>query len=124
VRPWTGPLPAPAREESFLLVRAAFTLVDGTRLPGYLTPQPQVQEQDLGFMQPHLFTPSGEIRSCWCGEGDRAYFYEGIGKSLGEVFPIVFAIDQDLTTGQLTGVIAGLGRRTRGANGPDMEVTP
>jgi hypothetical protein len=119
VRPWTSHLPAPAGEESFLLVRAAFTLADGTRLSGYVTPQPRGQEPCLGFVQPRLFAPSGQPLQVWFGlhdltfEETRAEFYAALGKGPAEVFPARFEIEEGLTTGQLTGTIRGLGRMTK-----------
>ena len=59
-RPWTGGLPAdPAA--GMLLVTASYELPDGSRYPGFLTPDRD--PADLGTLQPHLFAGNRAFRT-------------------------------------------------------------
>ena len=48
-----------------LIVRARFTLADGTVMSGYLTP-PVQGDDGLGTLQPVVITPGGQV-GFWCG---------------------------------------------------------
>jgi hypothetical protein len=107
-RPRGGDLPAQP-SEGMLLVRATGTLRDGSRLPGFLTPA--FEPEDLGTMQPQMFVGSA-LFSFWGGvlgiskEG-RAAFYQAVGKSADQIFPIQFAADPGLAEGAASIQIRG-----------------
>ena len=94
-----------------LIVRARFTLADGTVMPGYLTP-PVDRDDGLGTLQPVVITPGGQV-GFWCGlrvpdstalEQD----YRNLGKAKPEeVFPLRFRSDIPLSCGELVGEIPG-----------------
>jgi hypothetical protein len=68
-RPRLDPLPAdPA--EGMLLVRAEFTLGDGSQLGGFLTPavaDGSDPEWQLRLVQPQVFMPAGGLAGFWEG---------------------------------------------------------
>jgi len=47
------------------VVRASFTLADGSEMPGYLTP-PTRSDDSLGILQPVVVTVNGQV-AFWCG---------------------------------------------------------
>ena len=111
-RPWTGPLPVDA-SEGMTLARADFTLADGTRLGGFLTPAVEGDPSGpLGIMQPQLFLPDGTLGGFWEGMFGRdpsvhAAFYQTLGKSPAEVFPVTCSVQPGLATGIITAVLEG-----------------
>jgi hypothetical protein len=103
----TGPLD-PA--ERMFVVRAAFTLADGSRLTGYLTPPVRGQE-GLGSLQPIIVTARGQVR-LWCGtavpDAKRlAQNYEFLGKDSQRVFPVRFESEVELVGGPAHGSVPG-----------------
>jgi len=109
VRPYTasGPL-APA--DRMFVVRAAFTLADGSRMQGYLTP-PDRGNYSLGTLQPIIVTDRGQVRF-WCGtavlDSKRlARSYEVLGKEAGRVFPLRFESEVELVGGPVRGSVPG-----------------
>jgi len=110
-RPWDGELPVDPQDGMFL-IRAEFTLADGTNLSGFLTPQVKGEPVDLGIIQPHMFLPSGVGVGFWRGlvglsDEDRKEFYLPLGKSADDVFPISFAAKKGLALGIVSGLIPG-----------------
>jgi len=110
-RPWTGPVPV-GPEEGMLLVRAEFALADGTKFPGFITPQHDGERLSLGTIQPHLFAPSGEVFSFWGGitkssPEERQHFYTTLEKDVSTVFPMRFSAEMGLTSGQTSGEVPG-----------------
>jgi hypothetical protein len=110
-RPWTGRLPA-GPEEGMLLASAKLTTADGRVFVGFVTPQHQGEPLDLGLVQPALFLPSGERVQFWWGileiaDSTKQALYDELGASAEQVFPIRFAANQGLTTGQASGAIPG-----------------
>ena len=111
-RPHGGPLPADA-SEGMMLARADFTLADGTRLTGFLTPA--VEEDPigpLGIMQPQLFLPDGMLGGFWEGRIARdaaahEAFYRALGKTAADVFPVRCAVQPGLATGVTACVLEG-----------------
>jgi hypothetical protein len=96
--------------ESTFMVRASFRLADGTAMSGYLTPTDQT-EVDLGMVQPVIVTERGQV-AFWCGviEPDASLLadcYSILGKAPEEIFPLSFASQVDLTTGQVVGTVQG-----------------
>jgi hypothetical protein len=110
-RPWTGPLPARA-DEGMLLVKALFTLRDGTTLTGFITPHPGASDPELGIVQPHIFLADGRPFGFWFGmleptPARRAEFYQAVGRPPADVFPMRFTAETGLVVGVQTGQLAG-----------------
>ena len=110
-RPWTGSVPVNPGEAMFL-IRARFTLADGSVLPGFLTPRDTGSDFDLGTVQPQIFAPSGHRHAFWDGmfprsDQVRAVFYRDIGREAHAVFPIQFEPEPSLTRGTQRGRIEG-----------------
>jgi hypothetical protein len=105
VRPSQAPLPLDASEGRYL-VRAKFSLADGTRHIGYLTPGHA--SDDLGSVQPLLITPQGQV-NFWMGavHGDTAPLYQKLGRTAAQTFPITFKSDVPLLDGVIFGSIPG-----------------
>lgn len=116
----SGPLD-PA--ERMFVVRAHFTLADGTILQGYLTP-PVRGREGLDSLQPIIVTEHGQVRF-WCGTAvpdakrlSRSYAF--LGKLAGQVFPVRFESGVELAGGPARGSLPGFlvledfqSRRTR-----------
>ncbi len=118
-RPWDGSLPIDPAETMFL-VKAAFSLADGTQLTGFITPQQGPGEPDLSILQPYLFTPSGELISFWFGlfeptKEDVGSIYTMLGRKSTQVFPIRFQAEKGTAKGIVKGTISGFCRT--GKNG-------
>ena len=111
-RPWNGNLPVDATY-GMTLVRADFTLADGTRLTGFLTPAAEGGPLELlGVMQPQLFRPDGTLGAFWEGRfgrdaAEHAAFYRALGKTPAEVFPVRCAAQAGLATGIVEAVLEG-----------------
>jgi hypothetical protein len=92
-RPWLGALPV-GPDDGWFLVRATFTLADGTALTGFVTPQAKKQPAGLqGLLQGEVFLPSGRREQFWNGllqrpAAARAALFAEIGKPAGAVFPV------------------------------------
>ena len=116
-RPWDGNIPADPAETMFL-AKAKFTLADGTEYDGFITPQQESSEPDLGTIQPYLFTKSGETLSFWFGmfepsRRDIDGFYGKLGKNANQVFPIHFRAEDGIAKGIVKGTIPGFCRRDK-----------
>src|ERR1043165_421286 len=101
VRPYTASGPLDPTDRMFV-VRAAFTLADGSRLKGYLTPPVRGQE-GIDAMQPIVVTARGQVRF-WCGtsvpDAKRlARNYDLLGKEAKLVFPLRFESEVELLNG-------------------------
>jgi len=111
-RPWIGSLPVDA-SEGMTLARADFTLADGTRLEGFLTPAVDGDPiGPLGIMQPRLFLPDGTLGAFWEGRfgrdaSEHAAFYQTLGKTAAQVFPVRCTVPAGLATGITTAVLEG-----------------
>jgi hypothetical protein len=105
VRPSQAPLPLDPREARYI-VRAKFSLADGTRHIGYLTPGHA--SDDLGSVQPLLITRQGHV-IFWMGAvpSDTAPLYQKLGKNAAQTFPIAFKSDVPLLDGVIFGSIPG-----------------
>src|SRR5437660_6497146 len=95
VRPYSalGPLD-PA--DGMFVVRAVFTLADGSRMRGYFTP-PDRGDAGIGSLQPTIVTERGQVR-LWCGTaapGPKrlAQNYQFLGKDQNHIFPVQFESD-------------------------------
>jgi hypothetical protein len=114
-RPWTDDLPADA-SKGMLLVRATIELRDGSRHPGFVTPS-QNPGEDLGTQQPQIFASDRRF-GFWGGilgvrVEERQALYAALGKAADAVFPLRFAVDQSLATGNVSGEVNGFYRRLR-----------
>lgn len=109
VQPHTASGPLDPAERMFV-VRAVFTLADGARMQGYLTP-PGQGDAGLGTLQPIIVTDLGQVRF-WCGTaapGPKrlAQSYELLGKDAKRVFPVQFESDVELAGGPVQGTLPG-----------------
>lgn len=109
VRPYASVGPLDPTERMFI-VRALFTLIDGTKLNGYCTP-PLRGDASIGTLQPIIVTERGQVRF-WCGttvpDAKRlAYNYELLGKDADRVFPVRFESEVDLLGGPIRGGVPG-----------------
>ena len=109
VRPYavSGPL---QYGERMFIVRAVFTLVDGSRMQGYFTP-PRGEDASLGTLQPTIVTESGQVRF-WCGTATPgvkrlAQNYAFLGKDAKKVFPVRFESDVELVGGPVRNSVPG-----------------
>ena len=96
--------------DGMFVVRAFFTLADGSRFSGYLTP-PTHGNDGLGTLQPMIVTQQGQV-GFWCGvvAPDSARLtqcYNTLGRVAAQVFPVQFESDVDLTSGKVAGSIPG-----------------
>ena len=96
--------------ERMFVVRAVFTLADGSRMRGYLTP-PVRGREGIGTLQPIIVTKSGQVRF-WCGtavpDAQRlARSYQLLGKDATAVFPLRFESDVELVGGPAGGSVPG-----------------
>jgi len=109
VRPYSalGPLDP---GDGMFVVRAVFTLADGTRMRGYFTP-PSRDDASMGTLQPIIVTDRGQVR-LWCGTATPSpkrltHIYELLGKNAQQVFPVQFESDVDLLGGPVKGSVSG-----------------
>jgi len=97
--------------EGMFVIRASFTLADGTAMRGYLTP-PVQGDDSLGTLQPIIVTPAGQVLF-WCGviapsAEVVAASYRRLGKtSPSQVFPITFRSEVPLVVGPISGKLLG-----------------
>ncbi len=110
VRPSHAPLPLDTSEARYI-VRAKFSLADGTRHIGYLTPGHAAD--DLGSIQPLIITPQGQV-IFWMGATrcDTAPLYQKLERDAAQAFPIAFKSDVPLIGGVIFGSIPGFLRLT------------
>jgi hypothetical protein len=87
VRPYIAAGPLDPADRMFV-VRTAFTLADGSRMHGYLTP-PVRGDDGPGTLQPVIVTSRGQVR-LWCGTAEAdtrrlARSYDLLGKEAARV---------------------------------------
>jgi hypothetical protein len=109
VQPYTCSGPLDPADRMFV-VRAAFTLADGSRMQGYFTP-PVPGQEGLDAMQPIIVTPRGQVRF-WCGtaapDAKRlANNYALLARNAARVFPLRFESEVELLGGPVRGSVAG-----------------
>ena len=109
VRPYTAPSPLDPTDRRFI-VRAVFTLADGSRMQGYFTP-PGRGDASLGTTQPIIVTDCGQVRF-WCGtvapsSKRLADSYGLLGKDAQHVFPMQFESEVELASGPVRGSVPG-----------------
>jgi hypothetical protein len=103
------------------IVRARFTLADGTRLVGYFTPCRD--QNDLGRVQPQIITDRGQV-PFWMGiaRADVAPLYAKLGKSADQTFPVSFESDFPLVGKTIKGTIPAFLRLEDLASGRIKEI--
>ena len=109
VRPYSASGPLNPADRMFV-VRAIFTLADGSKMRGYLTP-PNRDDDSIGLLQPIIVTYGGQVRF-WCGTtapGPKrlAHCYELLGKDAKHVFPVKFESEVELAGGPVRGSVPG-----------------
>jgi len=109
VRPCTASGPLDPTDRMFVL-RAVFTLADGSSMQGYFTP-PRRGDASLGTLQPIIVTDRGQVRF-WCGTAAPsskrlADCYELLGKEAKHVFPMQFESEVELVGGLVRGSVPG-----------------
>jgi hypothetical protein len=95
-----------------LLVRAVIQLKDGTCYPGFVTPG-----LSLGTQQPQIFVDD-RCFAFWGGrlgipQRSQHELYAALGKRPGAIFPLYFAADPGLTTGNVEGQVEGFYKKSR-----------
>ena len=109
VRPYTVSGPLDPTDRMFV-VRAVFTLAEGSRMRGYFTP-PGRGDSGLGTLQPIIVTDRGQVRF-WCGTAAPstkrlADSYELLGRDARRVFPVQFESEVELVGGLVRGSVPG-----------------
>ena len=109
VRPYTASGALDPVDRMFI-VRAAFTLADGSKMKGYLTP-PSRGDDGFAILQPIIITDRGQVRF-WCGTGSfdskrLARSYEVLGKDGQRVFPLRFESEVEMVGGPVRGSLPG-----------------
>ena len=109
VRPYSPSGPLDPADRMFV-VKALFTLADGSKMQGYFTPPVRGQE-GIGTLQPIIVTDRGQVRF-WCGtaapDSKRlAHSYELLGKDAQRVFPLRFESEVELAGGTAKGSVPG-----------------
>jgi hypothetical protein len=93
-----------------LVVRASFTLADGTRMKGYLT-SPPPRSTGIGDVQPEIVAPNGRV-SFWYEMRKPtpevlSKAYETLGMESARVFPVHFTSDVEIVGGPVAGTLNG-----------------
>jgi hypothetical protein len=109
VRPCDIPGAVDPSDGTFI-VRAAFTLADGTLMHGYLT-TPTSDDDGLGTLQPVIISERGQILF-WQGvitpdAKSLAESYAKLGRDAARAFPIQVVSDVDLVGGLVRATIPG-----------------
>jgi hypothetical protein len=113
-RPWTETNNDIIRETN-CLVKTRLTLFSGDIYSGISSPEitdEQKNENDLGGIQPHIFTRDGELFGFWSGMFQRNNkflnsFYSAMGKSKDQIFPIKFEAETSQNGMTTSGTING-----------------
>jgi hypothetical protein len=109
--PWTPRGPFDLREGPAVL-RARFTLADGTELPGYFSAS-EDWDRGLCFSQPVIVTARGQV-SLWLDFLKPTpklleRWYAVLGKTADQVFPVRFRSGIELADGPVAGTAEGFG---------------
>jgi hypothetical protein len=109
VRPCTASGPLDPVDRMFV-VRAMFTLADGSMMRGYFTP-PGRGDAGVGAWQPIIVTDEGQVRF-WCGTATPgpkrlARSYELLGKDAKQIFPLQFESEVELVGGPVRHSVPG-----------------
>jgi hypothetical protein len=109
IRPYTDK-PDPAA--GMFVVRALFSLADGTKLQGYLTPPAPQDRDDLGIIQPIITTENGQVNIWWGAmkpsrDELEKYYVLLDNKEASEIFPLKFNSIIEIEGGPVEGVVHG-----------------
>ena len=109
VRPCVASGPLEPADHMFV-VRAVFTLADGSMRRGYVTP-PGRGDASVSALQPIIVTDQGQVRF-WCGTSvpgpkRMARSYQLLGKEAKEIFPLLFESEVELAGGPVRGSLPG-----------------
>jgi hypothetical protein len=109
VRPCIASGPLDVTDRMFI-VRAVFTLADGSTMRGYITP-PGRGDAGVGALQPIIVTDQGQVRF-WCGTSAPgakrlAQSYRLLEKEAKQVFPLRFESDVELADGPVRNSVPG-----------------
>jgi hypothetical protein len=112
VRPYEVSFPIEAAGHGGLVVRAVFTLADGTNLRGYLSPQPASLRRP-GYLQPVVICAAGQL-NFWHGiqrptPNQMMDELAKLEKQAVKVFPLRYRSDVELDGGPISGTIPGFG---------------
>jgi len=113
-RPWIDKTPVSPGFAMFL-IRSELTLSDGGLYSGFITPCLEAEyknENDLGLIQPQIFTKTGKRIGFWTGmfplkRSEIDEFYTLMNVKPEEIFPIDFKINDSLSKGITSGRING-----------------
>ena len=94
------------------IVRAVFTLADGTNLRGYLSPHP-ISLRRPGWVQPVMISGAHQF-NFWSGmlrpsQTQMNEVLAKIGKQASQVFPVQYRSDVELVSDPISGIIPGFG---------------
>ena len=94
-----------------MVVRARFTLSDGTELAGFVYPPPPNTSWDLRLLQPVIVVDQGQI-PMWFGlfpppKGEFQRLLSMLGKTMEQVFPITYESDVEFVGAPVNGIIRG-----------------
>ena len=109
VRPYSSAGPADPADGT-LVLKARFTLADGTTMYGFLTP-PSGEFRGLGTIQPQISTPEGPV-SFWFGilkpaKEDLAQCYKRLRQKAENIFPLRFQSEVEIVGGPVVGELHG-----------------
>jgi hypothetical protein len=111
VRPYEASFPLDIGHGG-LVVRAVFTLADGTTLRGYLSPQPMPLRRP-GYLQPVIICSGGQV-NFWNGmrrptQQQMMDTLAKLAKGAAQVFPVEYRSDVELLGGPIAGTLPGFG---------------
>jgi hypothetical protein len=97
--------------DGLMVIRARFTLSDGTELAGYVYPPPPNNPWDLQLLQPVLLVEQGQI-PLWFGmfpppKGEFQRLLNMLGKTMEQVFPLIYESDVELVDAPVNGIVRG-----------------
>ena len=96
--------------DGMFVVRASFTLADGSKMQGYLTP-PVEADDSLGTLQPVIVTAAGHV-GFWYGmmspsSKELAQSYQSLGRDASHIFPLRFESHVEMVGGPVAGSLLG-----------------
>lgn len=94
------------------VVAARFTLSDGSRMQGYLTP-PVGRDFSSRIVHPHIVTSNGQV-CFWHGiampdDATLRGYYDMLGRPASSVFPMLYQSAIEIVGGPVAGTITGFG---------------
>ncbi|MBN1663758.1 MAG: hypothetical protein JW943_09175 [Deltaproteobacteria bacterium] len=98
-------------QEGMFIVKASFTLANGKKFTGYLTP-PVGGDSSMGTLQPNIVTDHGQV-GFWCGilKPPQDYLrtqYQILGiQNPSDVFPIRYESEFPVSSGKISGQLTG-----------------